>query len=398
MPLRSLLFVLNSTIFNHSIQRSMKDPQDSIITIRNLIYGRALLIKMELEKHGIPCFITNAPACEGCVELHLDESGSAVAYELLEHLRGASGLEKELAIKQLRKVRRILVPIDFSERSIKAAHYALELARTLKAEIKLLHVWFDNSAEVFVFNEMFAFQTNLAPVMREMEETAQKQLTDVCDTLNQRIRLEKIKGVKIDYDLVRGASVGSILQIAVEYQPGLLVMGTRGKNRDSLQMIGSTTSKVMAKSKVPVMAVPENYNLSAFYKPHHIAYITHFDDHDFYALHQLIAFVKPFKAQVFCWHIKKESDAVIDRLRMKQLRDYFNATYSELTLECGLIEASDTVEAIETLVKEKEIDVIALILRRRNLLEQLLQPSLTKSLLYQSNIPMLVFSSDGVPE
>ncbi len=372
----------------------MKDPQDSIITIRNLAYGRALLIKMELEKHGVACFITNTPAYEGSVELHLDETGSALAYELLEHLRGVSGSGKELAMKQLRRVRRILVPIDFSERSIKAAHYALELARTLKAEIKLLHVWFDNAAEVFVFNEMFAFQTNLTPVMREMEQTALKQLTDVCDTLHQRIRLEKIKGVKINYDLVRGAAVGSILQITEEYQPGMLVMGTRGKNRDPLQVIGSTTSKVMAKSKVPVMAVPEDYDLSAFYKPHHIAYITHFDDHDFYALHQLIAFVKPFKAQVFCWHIEKETDPVVDRFRMKQLRDYFNTTYSELALECGLIEADDTVEAIETLVKEKEVDVIALILRRRNLLEQLLRPSLTKNLLYQTNIPLLVFNND----
>lgn len=194
----------------------MKDPQDSIITIRNLAYGRALLIKMELEKHGVACFITNTPAYEGSVELHLDETGSVLAYELLEHLRGVSGSGKELAMKQLRRVRRILVPIDFSERSIKAAHYALELARTLKAEIKLLHVWFDNAAEVFVFNEMFAFQTNLTPVMREMEQTSLKQLTDVCDTLQQRIRLEKIKGVKINYDLVRGAAVGSILQITEE--------------------------------------------------------------------------------------------------------------------------------------------------------------------------------------
>jgi nucleotide-binding universal stress UspA family protein len=346
---------------------------------------------MQLEMRGVNCFITNIQAGDTTVNIHLEGAYSETAVKLLEDIKRGSGSENEMMVKKLHSVRRILVPVDFSERSIKAANYALELARTLKAEIKLLHVWFNSSGETFIFNEMFAFQTNLEPVMREMEKDALRQLNDLSETLLQRVRAERMRGVSVKVDLVRGSTIESILEIAREYQPGLIVMGTRGKNKDSLQFLGSTASKLLSKSKVPVMVIPEGYDINHFYVPHHLAYITHFDEDDFFALHRLLTFIRPFKPKVYCLHIQSDTDPLFDRLRMKQLRNYFQTSYASIEIECGLIETADPIDAVEMFVKEKKIDVIALMMRRRNLLEKLFEPSLTKQLLFQSNIPLLVF-------
>ncbi|KAF0129021.1 MAG: UspA domain-containing protein [Bacteroidetes bacterium] len=369
----------------------MNTIQEKFITLRDISYSKALILKMQLEMRGVNCFITNIQAGDSIVDIHLEEAFSETAFRLLEEMQRGPATDKEVVVKQLRSVRRILVPVDFSDRSIKAAHYALELARTLKAEIKLLHVWFNSTGETFIFNEMFAFQTNLEPVMREMEHQALQQLTDLSDSLIQRVRSERMRGVSVKIDLVRGSTVDSILDIAHEYQPGLIVMGTRGKNRDTLHIMGSTTSKLIAKSKVPVMVIPEGYDINHFYAPHHLAYITHFDDDDFFALHRLMTFIRPFKPKVYCLHIQSDIDPVFDRLRMRQLRNYFQSSYATVDIECGLIETADPVEGLEAFVKEMKIDVIAIMMRRRNLLEKLLEPSLTKQLLFQSTTPLLVF-------
>lgn len=364
---------------------------DKTITIRNVSYSRALLLKMRLELEGIQCFLTNLHEPDTGVDIQLAIKDSEKAYLLLDDMRKAAGVEKEYLVKSLKSVRRILVPVDFSHMSIQAAHYALELARTLKADIRLLNVWFNSANESFVINEMFAFQTNLESIMREMEADAQSKLEELADELKQRIRNERIRGVDVDFDLVRGDAVDAILDITDAYKPGLLVMGTRGKNRTGIGLIGSTTARVIEKSKVPVLTVPSGYDINNFIAPKNVAYITNFDDNDFLALHRLITFVRPFDVKIYCVHSNPDVSYVLDKVKMKKMREYFNDHYSGCNIECGLIENSDSLEGIETFIDEKKIDVIALISRRRNLITQLFKPSLTRKLLFQSDIPILVF-------
>jgi nucleotide-binding universal stress UspA family protein len=369
----------------------MTEVHDTTVTIRNLSYSRALLLKMRLEMEGIPCFLTNIHHPDTGVDINLPVEYSEKAFLIIDEMREASGPEKEILVKTLKSVRRILVPVDFSPLSIKAAHYALELARTLKADIRLLNVWFNSANEGFVFNEMFAFQVNLEAIMKEQEAEAETKLLSVMDELRIRIRDEKIRGVDIDYDLVRGASVEAILEIVDDYKPGLVVMGTRGKNREGLGLLGSTTLKVIEKCKVPVLAVPSEYDISGFFAPRSVAYITNFDEADFHALHRLISFVRPFNVKIYCIHIQPNESYILDKVRMKKMREYFNETYADYNIECGLIETEDVLDGIETFILEKQIDLLALISRKRNVLTQLFRPSMTRKLLFQSEIPILVF-------
>jgi nucleotide-binding universal stress UspA family protein len=67
--------------------------------------------------------------------------------------------------------------------------------------------------------------------------------------------------------------------------------------------------------------------------------------------------------------------------------------YGEYEVECGLIESEDLLSGIQDFIHEKEIDVISLTSHKRNLLSKLIQPSITKKILFQSEIPMLVFKA-----
>jgi len=76
---------------------------------------------------------------------------------------------------------------------------------------------------------------------------------------------------------------------------------------------------------------------------------------------------------------------------MQQFREEMLSSRTTANIECGLIQAENPVEAIEAFVDEKKVDVIAIVMRKRSLLKQLFEPSLTRRLLYQTHLPLLVF-------
>jgi nucleotide-binding universal stress UspA family protein len=368
-----------------------QDERTAFVVIRNLTYSRALLLKMRLEMEGVQGFISHIHQPEIGVDLNVPEADAALAYQLLDELKFASGSEKEAIVHKMRGLRRILVPVDFSELSVKAAHYALELARSLKAEVMLLNVWFNSANQGFILNELYAFQLNVEELLREQEQEAQARIEDLATELRKRVRDEKMRGVKVDYDLIRGSPVEGILAYIDDYKPGTIVMGTHGKQREGLTLLGSTTARLIDRCPVPVLAVPWGYNTASFTTPRNVAYITRFDENDMQAIHRLVAFVRPFQVKVYCVHIHTEDSLKLDSMRMKTLRNHFTEAITDVEIECGLIESSDAVEGLLDFVREKQIDVIALISRKRNIIEQLLKPSLTRKLLFGSDIPLLVF-------
>lgn len=372
----------------------MDHEQEKTVCIRNLSYSRALLLKMRLEQDGIPCFLSNVQQAETGVDLHLPETFAAKAMAYSKTFLDTHGSEKQVLVDRLRRVRRILVPVDFSAHSIKAAHYALDLARTLKAGIRLLNVWSNSTSDGFVYNEMFAFQVNIGEILREMEAEAADKISEVAAQLMARIREEKIKGVEVDFDLVRGNAVDGILDIAGEYMPGLIVLGTKGSQREGLGFLGSNSAKLIEQSQVPILTVPAGYNTDGFFAPANIAYITRFDNTDLQAMRQLITFVKPFRVKVYCVHLQTEAAEAVERAQMKQYKEHFKDLYTNLQIECGMIEAVDPLEGIEDFVKEHKIDLLAITHKKRNLLTQFFRPSLTKKLLFQTDIPILVFRDE----
>ncbi len=378
-------------MLNHHNQHLMTMENEKIITIATHTYSRALLLKGRLELEGIDCFLKNAGSIQGSVEVRIREHDAENAYPILREMREATGSGKAATVKTLRSVRRILVPVDFSQMSLNAVDYALDLARSLKADIRVLHVWFSNAGEPFALNEVYAYQVNFEGILLEQEQEAHKRCDELVQKLKKRIREEKIRGVDVDYDLIRGGTVDSILLIAEEYQPGLVVMGTRGRNRESRNLLGSTTARIIENCPVPVLAVPVDYQVRDFRKPANILYATNFEQSDFAAIHRLIAFVRPFDVKVYCVHVNLNDNLTLDTVRMKQMREHFNKEYGEFDIECGIIESDNLLHGIEDFIEDKHIDLIAIGARKRNLLSQLFKPSLTRKILFQTEIPLFVF-------
>ena len=62
-------------------------------------------------------------------------------------------------------------------------------------------------------------------------------------------------------------------------------------------------------------------------------------------------------------------------------------------MKFDLIKNPNLVKGIEKYITEKDIDILAVTTHKRNLITSLLKPSITKELVFEINIPLLVFHS-----
>jgi universal stress protein A len=142
-------------------------------------------------------------------------------------------------------VRRILVPIDFSECSRAALDRAVELSRVLGAELVLLHVV--DSSGLFVGG--IESYVDVAAIARQMQEDARKELAAIAATAAANGR----PGTRIE--VYEGRPAQAIVDCAKEQGVDLIVMGTHGRSGLSRVFLGSVAERVVRTAPCDVLVV-----------------------------------------------------------------------------------------------------------------------------------------------
>lgn len=141
-------------------------------------------------------------------------------------------------------LRKILVPIDFSETGMLALEHASFMARLAKADLLLLHV---------LPVQEYHFEIP-EPVMRIENHDEVNQIVD------QKLA-ETIDRVRANYGCVakslssRGKVAHEIMEIASEQKVDLIVMGTHGASGFEEFFLGSNAHKVVTVAPCPVITV-----------------------------------------------------------------------------------------------------------------------------------------------
>ncbi len=371
--------------------------EDRIITITTCPYSRAQLIKARLESEGIECFLSNInlvqPGIATGVSVKIQEKDADAAYKIIDEIKGLSGEAKQEALKKLKSIRRILVPVDFSEHSVNACQFALGLANKLKAEIKLLYSYFNPliSSEPYLENNAMAF--HLENIIGDLSKEARNQMSELKKNLVRDAQNKGFTQVKVTSSLDRGIPENVILQHIEKYDPGVVVMGTKGRSENRLDYLGSVTKSVIQKSTVPVLAIPEKSIFSGFDYINRAVYATNFDDSDFNSLRKLMTLVRPFEIKIFCVHITEGEDDTMNQVKMNNLKDHLLKEYPDFEIFCHIIRHEDVVEGIEDYIEKQEIDLLAVTTHKRGVIERLFNPSITRKMLFHTHIPLLVFHS-----
>jgi nucleotide-binding universal stress UspA family protein len=141
------------------------------------------------------------------------------------------------------RIERILVAIDFSPHSEKALKHAIGLAKSLDAELHLVH----------------AYHVAL-PVGPPNQVAVPPQFwTDIREAADRRLQ-ETLRGVEAEGiqcvgHLTAMSPAPGISETADEVEADLIVMGTRGNTGLRHVLLGSVAERTLRLSNVPVLTV-----------------------------------------------------------------------------------------------------------------------------------------------
>jgi len=137
-------------------------------------------------------------------------------------------------------IRTILLPVDGSENSDRAAAYAMDMAKFLDAEIVALHC-----------------QPPVPAYWGEPQfrEATQRRLDDAERLVAPYDDMLKASGVRYKILIVEGAPHEAIGDSAKAEKADLIIMGTKGRSNLGGLFLGSVTHRVLHTSTCPVLVV-----------------------------------------------------------------------------------------------------------------------------------------------
>ena len=139
-------------------------------------------------------------------------------------------------------MKKILVPIDFSEHSEYALEVAAQLARKYNAEIVALHM--------MGLSEAVLTKDESNEVMEAMFylQLAKKRFTEFLDK-------DYLNGINVQSTVQNYKIFSEIDKVAQDYEVDLIVMGSHGSSGLRDVFVGSNTEKVVRSSSVPVLVI-----------------------------------------------------------------------------------------------------------------------------------------------
>ena len=151
--------------------------------------------------------------------------------------------ERETATLPVFELKKILVPVDFSDCSNKALQYAIPFARQFNAELILLHV-VQLSLSV---PEMPAIDIGL--IQRQIRDSGEKELKN----LQRKIAAE----IPSQTALRVGNPYVEIINAVKELDVDLVILATHGRTGLAHVFLGSTAERVVRHAGCPVLVVRE---------------------------------------------------------------------------------------------------------------------------------------------
>lgn len=142
------------------------------------------------------------------------------------------------------KLKKILLPVDFSHSSDAAISFASSLAADSKALLTLLHIG-ENSPAYLAGYGGFSYTPEF-----------HKKVVKENQTLLERIK-PTIPGVEFEHQYLDGEPAEEILSFAERENFDLIVIGSHGRTGLSRLLLGSVAEAVVRGAKCPVLTVKQ---------------------------------------------------------------------------------------------------------------------------------------------
>ncbi len=146
----------------------------------------------------------------------------------------------------MNKIKKILVPVDFTETSETATLHAIELAKVFKADIFLIHIVEDSG---YYFSVIPEEEPLISQTIQRLETGVRERMDRI------KYTILKTDGLVAEVVITSGKVDAEIIEFAQLKEINLIVMGTHGVTGYTEVFMGSNAQRVVTLSEVPVLTM-----------------------------------------------------------------------------------------------------------------------------------------------
>jgi len=267
-------------------------------------------------------------------------------------------------------IKRILIPVDFSNNAATALRYAEAFASfTHATEVKVVHVFTPETA---------AADAIVLPSMGELMDLRDEQLTKFL------AGIPAPEGVNRQSELLLGFPADKIVEHSENFD--LIIMGATGDTDLIEEVFGTVSSTVSQKAECPVLIVPKR---AVFEEYDNILYASNSLSLSRRAVLQFRDFNELFHARVHFVHINDEEGAQPGK-RERLFAPLFNNPDPEFAFEIQEVTADSVQEGLVDYLNAKPIGLAVMVTKHRGFWERLFHHSETRQMVLNPETPLLV--------
>ena len=281
-------------------------------------------------------------------------------------------------------MKNIIVPVDLSANSAKALKVANSLALKSKAKLIVFHHYSYSSA-IISNVEPQIFDTLLSELEIYVEKELKTFVKKHLGSLGNHILIKGVQGFGI---------TDTLLEFAKKNKADLIVMGTQGASGLKRFVVGSYATQTIKNSTVPVLVIPKNFKNNEFNKIGYSSDLAAIDKE--LSLFQL--FAELTKATIDIVHIEPlfPNPEAAKNFKPEEKLAHLHTKFPAIKFNYVPIKtkvANDFHGGINLYKRRHKPDLLVLIKHKRTWLDNILNPSRTLDLAYQSKIPLLCINA-----
>lgn len=270
-----------------------------------------------------------------------------------------------------------LVPTDFSNNSLVATRYALELAQKMHADIHILHAYRPFTS---------AFQSSLANETDEQRALlgAEKRLADFMEELGNHTE------VTVTTNLTKSNLLDAVERYAAENNVSMVIMGTRGESGIRKDILGSNTYDLAKHITPPMLIVPEQ---AAPFTLDKVVFFSDYQERDVRTLRGLQSlFGAASPASCTLVHIHEgNAPTETDRKELEEWRSMLATETAFNNLTSELVHVQESVDSVNEILERLQADLTLLTLvGGRIFFKRLFHKSLARAIILNPKTPVLL--------
>jgi len=274
-------------------------------------------------------------------------------------------------------MKKIIIPVDFSQHSEYALETAAELAKQHNAELIVMHM-LELSESIFSSSSS-----------EKNEETAFMLMV-----ANKRFEsfLDKpyLEDIEVTPMIKHHKVLKEVAEVAKNINADLIVIGSRGHSDYDGVFTGSNTEKVVRYSSIPVLVVkskPKSVNFND------IVLATDFSEESVSAVRNAVELLNELSKNVTLLHINLPNLNFLSTVEVEErIASFLNlANLEENSFSIARIADHDIEDGIINYTNRTEKDAIAMITHGRKGLSHLFGGSISEDLVNHTTLPVVTF-------